>query len=325
MTHPHPNRGASAPSPARAAYDHARRETQRDHHPGSADLGRAFALGVTLNLALVAAQAAYGVVANSVALLADAAHNFGDVLGLLLAWTATVLSRRSPTPRFTYGLRGSSILAALANAALLLLATGAIAWEAVQRFAQPQPVAGKTVIIVAALGIAVNSATALLFASGRKGDLNIRGAFLHMAADAVVSLGVVIAGVGIVYTGWLWLDPATSLVISLVIVAGTWGLLRDSLRLALHAVPRGVDIEAVRSWLAGLPGVAQVHDLHVWGMSTTDTALTVHLVMPQGHPGDTFVAGTCASLHERFHIGHATIQVEIDAAHACALAPEHVV
>ena len=276
-------------------------------------------------MALVVAQAIFGVLANSVALLADAAHNFSDVLGLLLAWGATILARRLPTRRFTYGLRASSILAALANGAFLLLATGAIAWEAVQRFAHPQAVTGTTVIAVAALGIAVNTGTALLFMSGRKGDLNIRGAFLHMAADAVVSLGVVLAGIGIVYTGWLWLDPVTSLVISAVIVAGTWGLLRDSVRLALQAVPEGIEIERVRAYLADVPGVVGVHDLHVWGMSTTDTALTAHLVMPQGHPGDAFVAGISERLREQFNICHATIQVEIDATHPCALAPDHVV
>jgi cobalt-zinc-cadmium efflux system protein len=222
-------------------------------------------------------------------------------------------------------LRGSSILAALANGAFLLLATGGIAWEAVQRFAHPEAVAGITVIVVAALGIAVNTATALLFMSGRKGDLNIRGAFLHMAADAVVSFGVVLAGIGIVYTGWLWLDPVTSLVISVVIVAGTWGLLRDSVRLALQAVPEGIEIERVRAYLADVPGVAGVHDLHVWGMSTTDTALTAHLVMPKGHPGDAVVAGITERLREQFNICHATIQVEIDATHPCAFAPDHVV
>jgi cobalt-zinc-cadmium efflux system protein len=280
---------------------------------------------VTLNLALVVAQAVYGVLANSVALLADAAHNFSDVLGLVMAWGATILAKRLPTRRFTYGLRGSSILAALANGAFLLLATGGIAWEAVQRFAHPQPVAGITVIVVATLGIAVNAGTALLFMSGQKGDLNIRGAFLHMAADAVVSLGVVLAGIGIVYTGWLWLDPVTSLVISVVIVVGTWNLLRDSVRLALQAVPEGIEIERVRTYLGGVPGVTEVHDLHIWGMSTTDTALTAHLVMPQGHPGDAFVAGITEHLQMQFNICHATIQVEIDAAHPCAFAPDHVV
>jgi cobalt-zinc-cadmium efflux system protein len=318
--HVHPDKAMNGGN-----HDHAHEGHEHGHGHGPADFGRAFAIGVTLNLALVVAQAVYGVLANSVALLADAAHNFSDVLGLLLAWGATIFARRLPTQRFTYGLRASSILAALGNGAFLLLATGGIAWEAVQRFSHPQAVAGTTVIAVAALGIAVNSATAFLFMSGRKGDLNIRGAFLHMAADAVVSLGVVLAGIGIVYTGWLWLDPITSLIISVVIVAGTWGLLRDSVRLALQAVPEGIEIELVRAYLADIPGVTGVHDLHIWGMSTTDTALTAHLVMPQGHPGDAFVARISERLREQFNIGHATIQVEIDATHPCALAPDHVV
>lgn len=306
-------------------HDHVHVDHQRGHHHGPADYGRAFAVGVTLNVTLVVAQAVYGVLANSVALLADAAHNLSDGLGLLLAWGAIVLARRRPSQRFTYGLRGSSILAALANGAFLLLATGGIAWEAIQRFTHPEPVEGTTVIVVAALGIGVNTATALLFMSGRKGDLNIRGAFLHMAADAIVSLGVVLAGTGIAYTGWLWLDPVTSLAISVVIVAGTWGLLRDAVRLALHAVPEGIEAERVREYLAGVPGVVDVHDLHIWGMSTTDAALTAHLVMPQGHPGDTFVAGITERLRHQFNICHATIQVETDTSHACAFAPDHVV
>ncbi|HYU79529.1 MAG TPA: cation diffusion facilitator family transporter, partial [Vicinamibacterales bacterium] len=245
------------PADAGGGHDHVHDGHQHGHHHGPADYGRAFAVGVTLNVTLVIAQAVYGVVANSVALLADAAHNFSDVLGLLLAWGAIILAKQRPSRRFTYGLRGSSILAALANGAFLLLATGGIAWEAIQRFAHPEPVEGTTVIVVAALGIAVNTATALLFMSGRKGDLNIRGAFLHMAADAIVSLGVVLAGIGIVYTGWLWLDPVTSLVISLVIVASTWGLLRDAVRLALHAVPESIEAERVRDYLAGVPGVVE--------------------------------------------------------------------
>ena len=322
MTRTHDHDHSGNPS-IQETHDHD--DQRHGHRHGPVDYGRAFAIGVTLNVALVVAQAIYGVLSNSVALLADAAHNLSDVLGLLLAWGATILAKRLPTRRFTYGLRASSILAALANGAFLLLATGAIAWEALQRFAHPQPVAGITVIIVATLGIAVNAGTALLFMSGRKGDLNIRGAFLHMAADAVVSLGVVLAGIGIVYTNWLWLDPAISIVISVVIVAGTWGLLRDSVRLALQAVPEGIEIERVRTFLALAPGVTEVHDLHVWGMSTTDNALTVHLVMPKGHPGDAFVAGITERLHTDFNIGHATIQVEIDAAHPCGLASDHVV
>ena len=300
-------------------HDHA------GHSHGTPNFGKAFAIGVGLNLAYVVVQVVFGIRANSVALLADAAHNLSDVLGLLLAWGAIVLAKRRPTQRFTYGLRGSSILAALANGAFLLLVTGGIAWEAVQRFFEPASVSGSTVIAVAAVGIVVNGGTALLFLAGRNDDLNVRGAFLHMAADAVVSLGVVIAGIGIVFTGWLWLDPAVSLIVGAVIVVGTWGLLRDSIRLALDAVPEGIEIDRVRSYLAGLPGVTELHDLHIWGMSTTDNALTVHLVMPKGHPGDQFVANVCQHVHDTFRIGHTTIQVETDPDHGCVLAPEHVV
>ena len=295
------------------------------HAHGPANYGRAFAIGVSLNLAYVVIQAIYGVLANSLALLADAAHNLSDVLGLVLAWGASVLVTRLPTKRFTYGLRKTSILAALANAGFLLLVTGGIAWEAVQRFLHPAPVEGMTMVWVAVVGIVINGGTALLFFSGRKQDLNIRGAFLHMTADAVVSLGVVIAGIGIIYTGWLWLDPLVSFIISGVIVAGTWGLLRDSVRLSLDAVPEGIDMEAVRAYLTGLVGVTEIHDLHVWAMSTTETALTVHLVMPRGHPGDAFVGEVCNHLRDKFHISHATTQVETDPNHPCALAPDHVV
>lgn len=308
----------SHPEPGHSARSHA-------HAHGPADFGRAFAIGVSLNLAYVVVQAVYGILANSVALLADAAHNLSDVLGLVLAWGASVLVRRLPTQRFTYGLRKTSVLAALANAGFLLLVTGGIAWEALQRFLHPAAVEGLTVVWVAAVGILINGGTALLFFSGRKHDLNIRGAFLHMAADAVVSLGVVLAGLAIIYSGWAWPDPAVSLVISGVIVAGTWGLLRDSLRMSLDAVPEGINMDQVRIYLSGLAGVAEVHDLHVWSMSTTETALTVHLLMPTGHPGDAFVAQICNDLHARFGISHATTQVETDPGHPCALAPDTVV
>ena len=307
------------------ALDHDHSDPEQGHPAHPANYGRAFAIGVSLNLAYVAVQATFGILGNSLALLADAAHNLSDVLALVLAWGAGVLVTRKPSGRFTYGLRKTSILAALANAGFLLLVTGGIAWEAMQRFLHPPQVQGWTIVWVAAIGIVVNGATALLFFSGRKSDLNIRGAFLHMASDAVVSLGVVLAGIGILYTGWLWLDPALSLVISAVIVAGTWGLLRDSVRLSLDAVPEGIELDEVRTFLSGVSGVAGIHDLHVWAMSTTETALTVHLLMPRGHPGDAFVAGICRHLHERFRIGHATVQVEIDPAHACPLAPDHVV
>ena len=318
------------------AHPHDRREPEQEHrHEGHGhahghnhapmDYGRAFAIGITLNLVYVATEAAFGLLANSVALLADAAHNLSDVLGLVLAWGASILAKRLPSKRFTYGWRSSSILAALGNGAFLLLVTGGIAWEAIQRFMEPAPIEGTIVIWVAALGVVVNTGTALLFMSGRKQDLNIRGAYLHMAADAAVSLGVVVAGIAMVYTGWLWLDPLVSLAVVAVIVIGTWGLLRDSVRLALAAVPEGIEIESVRAYLAGLSGVTELHDLHVWGMSTTETALTAHLVMPQGHPGDAFLADVCTRLQHDYRIGHATIQIETDPERACALAPDSVI
>lgn len=300
-----------------------------EHHHGehgARDFSRAFAAGIGLNLAFVLVEAGFGVLADSMSLLADAGHNLSDVLALALAWGASVLARREPSRRFTYGLRSSSILAALLNATLLLLVTGAIAWEAIQRLLDPVEVASKTVIWVALLGIVVNTASAVLFARNRKHDLNVRSAFLHMAADAGVSLGVVVAGAGILFTGWLWLDPLVGLVIAAVIVVGTWGLLRESLTLALAAVPDHIDPELIRGYFADLAGVAEVHDLHIWAMSTTETALTVHLVMPAGHPGDAFMAQVCAALHDRFHVHHPTIQIETgDRLHPCALAPEHVV
>ena len=310
---------------AHGQHDHAGHDHGPGHHHGPADYGRAFAIGVTLNLAYVATEAIVGLRAPSVALLADAAHNLSDVLGLLVAWAGAVLAKRLPSAKFTYGLRSSSILAALANAAFLLLVTGGIAWEAVQRFLEPGPVASGTIIAVAAVGVVINLATALLFMSGRKSDLNIRGAYLHMAADAAVSLGVVIAGIGIYFTDWLWLDPAMSLTIAVVIVVSTWGLLGDSVRLALAGVPEEIEVERVRGFLAKLPGVSAVHDLHIWGMSTTETALTAHLVMPAGHPGDEFLSNAYSQLHGDFNIGHATLQIEIDPDRACALAPDHVV
>jgi cobalt-zinc-cadmium efflux system protein len=259
-------------------------------------------------------------------LLADAGHNLSDVLGLLLAWGASVLVKKAPTKRFTYGFRSTSILAALINAVLLLVVTGGIAWEAILRFRHPEAVAGKTIILVAAVGVGINLATALLFMAGRKGDLNVRAAFAHMAADALIALGVVVSGFIIVATGWHWLDPAASIVISVLIIAGTWSLLRDSVNLALQAVPEGVDTNDVNAYLASINGVAEVHDLHIWGMSTTETALTAHLVIPDGYPGDDMRLEISSALRERFGIGHATIQIEIgDAGHSCELAPAHVV
>lgn len=310
------------------AHDHSDHDHSHGHHSHShapADFGKAFAIGIALNTGFVLIEAAFGVLSNSMALIADAGHNLSDVLGLLAAWGASALAKRPPSPRFTYGLRGSSILAALFNAIFLLVATGAIAWEAALRLFDPQPVAGPTVMVVAAIGIAINGFTAWLFASGRKDDLNIRGAYLHMAADAAVSAGVVIAGLIIYLTGWLWLDPAVSLVIAAVIVIGTWELLRDSVAMSLAAVPAAIDPDAVRATLAALPGVGSVHDLHIWSMSTNEVALTAHLVTPQGHPGDSFLREVAAELKARHGIGHATLQIEIDANCACALAPDHVV
>ena len=304
-----------------------------DHHHGGLghshapkDFGAAFAIGTALNLGFVVVQVVFGLYAHSLALLADAGHNLGDVFGLLLAWWASHLVKSIPTDRRTYGLGRSSILAALADAIFLLVAVGGITWEAVRRFHDPTPVAGGTVVWVAALGIAINTATALLFMSGRKGDLNVKGAFMHMAADAAVSAGVVVAGIAILYTGWHWLDPVTSLAINAIIVWGTWGLLRDATNLALDAVPAGIDTAKVRGYLELLPGVVAVHDLHIWALSTTQTALTVHLVKPDAEIDDGLLVHTCEELSEKFGIAHTTIQLERgDAAHPCQLAPAHVV
>jgi cobalt-zinc-cadmium efflux system protein len=293
------------------------------HAPAS--FGTAFAVGIALNLTFVAVEFVYGVLANSMALVADAGHNLSDVLSLAIAWIASVLARRPPSARLTYGLGGSSIVAALFNAVLLLVAVGAIAWEAILRLLHPEPVASGTVMIVAAVGILINGATAWLFASGRKGDLNIRGAFLHMVADAAVSAGVVAAAAVILLTGWLWLDPLTSLVVVGLIVWGTWSLLRDSLAMSVSAVPAAIDPQAVRRYLESRPGVAAVHDLHIWPMSTTETALTAHLVLPGGHPGDEFLMQATTELRHRFGIGHTTLQIEVSAETACQLAPDHVV
>jgi cobalt-zinc-cadmium efflux system protein len=302
-----------------------------DHHShhrrghGQVNYGRAFAIGIAANLAYLGVEAIAGVFSGSLALLADAGHNLADVLGLVLSWGAAMLSRRQPSGRFTYGLRSSSILAALANAIILLVVTGGIAWEAIWRIGHPMQVVSGIIIAVAAIGIFVNGGTALLFSSGN-GDLNVKSAFLHLAADALVTAGVVAAGVVIWLTNWLWLDPTVSLVVSAVIVFGTWGLLKSAIGLALDAVPEGLDAAAVRAHLLALPGVAGLHDLHIWGMSTTETALTCHLIMPAGHPGDAVLNEMAVQLHHRFGIQHATIQIEVaDSEEACALTPEHVV
>ena len=277
------------------------------HAPAAFD--RAFAIGIALNLAYLIGEGAVGLWAGSVALLADAGHNLSDVLGLAVAWGGATLARSAPTKRFTYGLKGSTILAALFNALLLLVALGAIVTEAVERIGAPPAVPGLTVSAVAAVGIAVNAFTAWLFASGRKGDVNIRGAFLHMAADALVSAAVVLAGIAIWATGFGWIDPAISLGIAALVFAQTWGLLRETVEMTLAAVPRGIDYDEVAAALAGLPGVERIHDLHIWPMSTTEPVLTAHLVMPAGGD-DGFLARARLMLHDRFGIGHATLQVE---------------
>jgi cobalt-zinc-cadmium efflux system protein len=316
---------------AHAHHDHSHDDHaghahgQGGHVHAPASFGTAFAIGIGLNTAFVIVEGVFGYFSNSVALVADAGHNLSDVLGLVVAWVAAILSKRAPSARFTYGLRGSSILAALFNAVFLLVAVGAIAWEAVQRLFHPEPVAGLTVIAVAAAGILVNGITAWLFASGRKGDLNIRGAYLHMAADAAVSAGVVIAGLIILFTGWTWLDPLTSLIVSAVIVWGTWSLLRDSMAMSLNAVPQGIDPGAVRLYLENCDGVVEVHDLHIWPMSTTEVALTCHMVIPAGRPGDAFLMQIAHHLEQTFGIQHATLQVETEPHLPCALAPDHLV
>jgi cobalt-zinc-cadmium efflux system protein len=291
---------------------HDRRDDHGAHNHAHApkNFGTAFAIGVALNLGFVLVQVIFGLLAHSLALVADAGHNLGDGLGLLLAWLASYLSTRPATERRTYGMRRSSILAALANSILLLIAVGGISWEAVRRFSEPAPVAGWTVIWVASLGIFVNLITALLFRSGTSGDLNIRGAFLHMMADSAVSGGVVVAGLLILLTDWHWLDPTVSLLINGVILWGTWALLRDSMNLALDAVPEGIDTPAVTRYLASLPNVTGVHHLHIWPLSTTETALTVHLVKPSTENDDDLIQQVGHELSERFQIAHTTIQLE---------------
>jgi cobalt-zinc-cadmium efflux system protein len=279
-------------------------------HRSPTDFRRAFAVGVALNLGFVIVEAVAGVVTRSLALITDAGHNLSDVLGLLLAWGAVVLSGRRATDRRTYGWRKSSILAAFFNAVLLLVAVGAVAWEAVRRLRAPIPVEGGTITLVAAVGLVVNGTTALLFHRGRRTDLNVRGAFLHMAADAAVSAGVVVTGIVISRTGWMWCDPVVSLAIVVVILAGTWGLLRESFDLAVDAVPSGIDPEAVRAYLCALPGVSAVHDLHIWAMSTTEVALTAHLVKPEPADDDALVARAARELRARFGVGHVTLQWE---------------
>ncbi len=315
-------------SHAHLAHDDDHDENHRrgggDHEP--VDFGRAFAIASALNIALVVAQVVFGVLANSVALVADAGHNLGDVLGLLLAWGAHGMARWQPTKRYTYGFRSASILVALFNGVILMVATGAIAWEALRRLAGTDEVGGVTVMIVAAIGIVVNGVSAWLLMAGRSGDLNVRGAFLHLLGDAAISFGVVVAGAVIYVTGWNRLDPLASLVISVLIVWGTWGLLREAIMMSLDAVPQGIDRSRVEDYLRGLPGVTEVHDLHIWAMSTTETAMTAHLVRPGAGLDDALLHEICHELDRRFRISHATLQVEAgDTEHACRLAPDHVI
>lgn len=280
------------------------------HNHAPVNYGLAFGVGIILNTIFIFIEVIYGVIGDSLALLADAGHNLSDVLGLIIAWIAVWLGKKGPSEKRTYGFKRSSILAALFNAIFLLVALGAIAWEAIQRFSSPQPVEGKTVIIVAIIGIIINTITALLFMSGRKNDLNIRGAFMHMAADALVSLGVLVAGFIILWTGWEWLDPTVSLVIAIVIFLGTWGLLKESLNLSLDAVPEGLNIKAIKNYLSEIPTVLEVHDLHVWGMSTTEAIMTAHIVRSTIEDNDELLKRITKELHDQFGIEHTTIQIE---------------
>lgn len=285
-----------------------------DHHghgPRVTGSNRAFGLAVALNLGFVAIEVAAGLWSGSVALIADAGHNLSDVLALLLAWGASVLAARPAIAGFTYGFKSSSILAAIANAALLWVALGAILIETIRRFFDPQPVQGGMMIAVAATGIGINALSAALFAAGSKQDLNLRAAFIHLVADAAVSAGVVVAGIIILLTGEQWIDPLTSLLITAAIAWGSWGLLKEALRMGLLAVPRGIDPVEVHAWLSARPGVSTVHDLHIWPMSTTETALTAHIEMPSGHPGDPVLHALAEELASRFGIDHSTIQIEI--------------
>jgi cobalt-zinc-cadmium efflux system protein len=324
-SHSDHNHGSHA-GHSHSAHNHAGHSHSGHSHahapaPGH---GRAFALAVGLNVAIVLVQAVYGVIAHSTALLADAGHNLSDVLGLLLAWGATWLAARRPSARYTFGYGSSSILASLANAGLLLFACGVIVAEAIGRLMNPAPVAGLVVFVVAAVGVVVNGFSAWLFMRGQKEDLNIRGAFHHMAGDALISAAVAMSGLVILATNWTWLDPVMSLLVVAVIVYGTWGLLRDSVRLAMDAVPPGVDLQRIREYLAGQPGVTDVHDLHVWALSTTGNALSAHLVVPGGHPGDAAVDAIVLTLREEFAMQHATLQVDLGTTHHhCSLEHPH--
>ena len=316
----HSHAGHSHAGHSHAGHSHA----GHSHSHAPASFGRAFAIGTALNAGFVLVEAAFGVLSDSTALLADAGHNLADVLGLLAAWGASHLATLPPSQRFTWGLRGSAVLAALGNAVLLFVGAGAIGWEAILRLLHPEPVGGGIVMAVAAVGIVVNGATALLFASGRKGDLNIRGAFVHMAVDALVSAGVLVSGLVVLLTGWSQVDAIVGLAVAAFIVWGTWGLFRDSVTMSLAAVPRTIQTDEVRTYLCSQPGVTALHDLHIWPIGTTETALSAHLVMPEGHPGDDFLMRVAKELRRK-EIGHVTLQIETDAATACTLAPDDVI
>lgn len=306
-------------------HDHAHAH-EGGHQHAPRNYGRAFIIGIALNVVFVVVEAAYGISSGSVALVADAAHNLSDVLGLALAWAAFVLAQRKPSRRRTYGLRKTTVLAALANSVLLLVAIGGVSWEAVGRLRAPSRIEGGVVMAVAAIGVIINGVSAALFAKGRKGDANLQGAFLHLASDAAVSLGVVVTGAIILRTGWMMLDPIVSLLVSVVILVGTWSLLKQSVNLALDAVPEGIDVEAVNAYLTSLPGVVEVHDLHIWAMSTTETALTAHLVMQTNTCEPRFLGDVGKALHQKFKIEHSTLQVEPpEAPDPCRLGAEGAV
>ncbi len=292
------------------AHDHS-------HTHETKDFGKAFAIGIVLNVAFIIIEVVYGFIINSLALIADAGHNLSDVLGLVIAWVASYLVKKSATKKYTYGLKKSSVLAAFLNAMVLLVAIGIIIWEAIKRFAQPQPIEGTTIMIVAGIGVVINAATALLFFSGRNQDLNIKGAFLHMAADAGISLGVVLVGLVLTFTNYYWIDPVVSIVIAIVIFWGTWGLLKDSLNMALDAVPANIDKKGIENYLNSLPEVSGFHDLHIWAMSTTETALTVHLQLDSLPPYDSFIERVSDTLRHEYSIHHTTIQIESPGEEEC--------
>jgi cobalt-zinc-cadmium efflux system protein len=312
-----------------SARRHDKTEVAMGHeheHSSPKSFGRAFVIGIALNLSFVVVEVVYGVLAHSVALIADAAHNLGDVLGLGLSWGATALARVRPSKRRTFGFRRSTIVASVANALILLFVTGGLTWESIRRLLVPQQTEGRTMIAVALVGTVVNGASALLFLRGRDHDLNLRSAFLHLASDAALALGVAVAGAVILFTGWLWLDPAVSIALAGTIFVGTWSLTKQSMNLMLDAVPERIDPEEVKAFLGGLPGVVEVHDLHIWAMSTTETALMAHLVMPGNSCQPTFLAEACTKLHDKFDIDHATLQIDPEEAPVpCVLAPDEIV